>query len=93
MVRSLSEAPRYASVISDILGNRVPAEYMLGNSQNYSPSMLGKHFSGIYSSWLVRFYCVKVQTSKRNYYNMMFQHGEHCGLKRGNANDPSSFSD
>lgn len=40
VVRSLSEAPRYASVISDILGNRVPAEYMLGNSQNYSPSML-----------------------------------------------------
>lgn len=52
MVRSLSEAPRYASVISDILRNRVPAEYLLGNSQNYSPSMLGKHSSGIYSTRL-----------------------------------------
>ncbi|XP_066312041.1 lycopene epsilon cyclase, chloroplastic-like [Miscanthus floridulus] len=40
VVRSLSEAPRYASVISDILRNRVPAEYLLGNSQDYSPSML-----------------------------------------------------
>ncbi|CAO2190790.1 unnamed protein product [Urochloa humidicola] len=40
VVRSLSEAPRYASVISDILRNRVPAQYLPGSSQNYSPSML-----------------------------------------------------
>jgi len=40
VVRSLSEAPRYASVISDILRNRVPAQYLAGSSQNYSPSML-----------------------------------------------------
>lgn len=43
MVRSLSEAPRYASVISDILRNRVyPGQYLPGTSQSSSPSMLGK---------------------------------------------------
>ena len=41
VVRSLSEAPRYASVISDILRNRVyPGEYLPGTSQSSSPSML-----------------------------------------------------
>ena len=42
MVRSLSEAPRYASVISDILRNRVNSgQYLPGSSQDSSPSMLG----------------------------------------------------
>ncbi|KAM0844103.1 hypothetical protein ACQ4PT_057299 [Festuca glaucescens] len=41
VVRSLSEAPRYASVISDILRNRVHSEqYLPGSSQGPSPSML-----------------------------------------------------
>ncbi|XP_052165418.1 lycopene epsilon cyclase, chloroplastic [Oryza glaberrima] len=41
VVRSLSEAPRYASVISDILRNRVyPGQYLPGTSQSSSPSML-----------------------------------------------------
>ncbi|KAK3161105.1 hypothetical protein QOZ80_1BG0071910 [Eleusine coracana subsp. coracana] len=40
VVRSLSEAPRYASVISDILRNRVSTEYLPEGSPNYSPSML-----------------------------------------------------
>lgn len=53
VVRSLSEAPRYASVISDILRNRVPAQYLPGTSQNYSPSMLGKYFADFYSTWLI----------------------------------------
>jgi lycopene epsilon-cyclase len=53
VVRSLSEAPRYASVISDILRNRVSAQYLPGGSPNYSPSMLGKRSSGIYySTWV-----------------------------------------
>jgi hypothetical protein len=45
VVRSLSEAPRYASVISDILRNRVHSEqYLPGSSQGPSPSMLGTDF-------------------------------------------------
>lgn len=45
MVRSLSEAPRYASVISDILRNRVySGQYLPGSSERPSPSMLGTYF-------------------------------------------------
>ncbi|KAF7036707.1 hypothetical protein CFC21_047272 [Triticum aestivum] len=41
VVRSLSEAPRYASVISDILRNRVySGQYLPGSSEMSSPSML-----------------------------------------------------
>uniref|UniRef100_A0ACD5W0U8 Uncharacterized protein n=1 Tax=Avena sativa TaxID=4498 RepID=A0ACD5W0U8_AVESA len=41
VVRSLSEAPRYASVISDILRNHVySGQYLPGSSQDSSPSML-----------------------------------------------------
>jgi hypothetical protein len=45
VVRSLSEAPRYASVISDILRNRVHSgQYLPRSSQDPSPSMLGTDF-------------------------------------------------
>ena len=73
VVRSLSEAPRYASLISDILRNRVPAQYLAGSSQNYSPSMLGKYSFGgttivvLHHFWTSAVLLCKVHTSGKNF--------------------------
>jgi hypothetical protein len=57
--------------------------------------MFGKHYYGIYSTWLVLLSKGSDKLAKLyvTHYYMMLQHGEYCRLKKGNTNNHSSFFD